>query len=193
VVAYFDNYSQFPKPGGYVTSPGNGIDVIAPGVGILSTYINSGYAFLDGTSMASPHVAGLVALYIAANGRPHSLHDVNVIRQAIIDSAQPQSQWNNPNPNPNQTNFEPLAVASEVWVPEPNILSQGMGLFGFQLGFAAVPGYTYTARYTLLLGANPWTTLTATNGEGSVKSVTLTDPSPDPTASFYRLLRTPTP
>jgi subtilisin family serine protease len=195
VVAYFDNYSQFPKPGGYVNSPlGNGIDVIAPGVGILSTYINSGYATLDGTSMASPHVAGLVALYIAANGRPHSLNDVNVIRQAIIDSASPQSQWNNPNPNPNGTNFEPLARASEAWVPKPLIASQSMTLGGFQLSFAAVPGYSYTAQYTASLAAsNQWVSLNATNGDGSVKSVTLTDSAPDPTSRCYRLARTPAP
>ena len=83
----------------YVFSPGGAIDVAAPGVNILSTVpfilsgTNNAYGYFTGTSGAAPHVAGLVALYIAANGRATNAEGVYHIRQAIINASQPQSQW----------------------------------------------------------------------------------------------------
>jgi subtilisin family serine protease len=43
------------------------MDIAAPGVQILSTFLNGSYAMLSGTSMAAPWVAAVIALMIAAD------------------------------------------------------------------------------------------------------------------------------
>lgn len=89
--ASFSNRSANVVANNPVTSPGKAIDLLMPGVNILSTWYNGGYATISGTSMASPHAAGLVGLYIAQNGRDrdgdgdHDAADVYAIRQALIN------------------------------------------------------------------------------------------------------------
>ncbi|MGW3246872.1 S8 family serine peptidase [Streptomyces sp. NPDC001070] len=47
---------------------GTCVDIHAPGMGILSAYLNGTFRDMDGTSMAAPHVTGIAALYKDTHG-----------------------------------------------------------------------------------------------------------------------------
>jgi subtilisin len=68
----FANFSNF----------GRDIDLIAPGVCILSTVPGGGYRHADGTSMASPHVAGAAALYKASHPQASPLQVKRALQRA---------------------------------------------------------------------------------------------------------------
>lgn len=79
--ASFSNYGIVDANGnGTLDEDEVGVDVIAPGVWIRSTYKSGKYKVLSGTSMASPHVAGLAALYKASNPNATPAQ----VRQAIL-------------------------------------------------------------------------------------------------------------
>ncbi len=64
------------------------VDVAAPGEGVFSTHNNSGYIFRTGTSMASPHVAGLAAL-IMSYAPQLSADEVRVLIETTTDDLGP--------------------------------------------------------------------------------------------------------
>ncbi|KGX83542.1 peptidase S8 [Pontibacillus marinus BH030004 = DSM 16465] len=67
------------------SSVGSELEVMAPGVDIYSTLPGNSYDYYNGTSMASPHVAGAAALILANDG---SLTNAEV-RSLLNDTATP--------------------------------------------------------------------------------------------------------
>lgn len=57
------------------------IDVVAPGVGIRSTVWDDGYDTYQGTSMATPHVAGVAALVLSCNPQLSATQVGDIVRQ----------------------------------------------------------------------------------------------------------------
>jgi subtilisin family serine protease len=64
-------------------------DLVAPGVSVLSARSGGGYQMMDGTSMATPHVAGLAAVLLSA--KPDAM--VDELEQAILGSCALETTW----------------------------------------------------------------------------------------------------
>lgn len=92
-VAASDSSDTFASFSNY----GSCVDLIAPGVGIVSIW-GAGTSALNGTSMASPHVAGAVAIYLGANpGRSPAQ-----VASDLVSSASSNKIKSNPVKTPNK-------------------------------------------------------------------------------------------
>ncbi|KAK8049627.1 hypothetical protein PG994_011357 [Apiospora phragmitis] len=84
------------------------VDMFAPGDGIMSAWpdvTGRAYATLSGTSMASPHVAGL-ATYLISH---ENLYGADMVRRRLIELATPD-MVHDPNGSPNRIAFNGAGV-----------------------------------------------------------------------------------
>ncbi|KAG0256572.1 hypothetical protein DFQ27_005657 [Actinomortierella ambigua] len=98
-VAASDSYDRLAS----FSSWGRCCDIIAPGVGITSAWIggNSATRSISGTSMATPHVAGVAALLISAE----NLNGASAVYNRILSLSTPNKVSGNLRGTPNRLLF----------------------------------------------------------------------------------------
>ncbi|MFZ4739539.1 MAG: S8 family peptidase [Bacteroidales bacterium] len=104
---------------------GNKLDIVAPGVNIFSTMPYNNFDYMDGTSMATPHVSGVAALMLSVNPNLTGKQ----VRDIIESTAQkignysytnyqnrPNGIWNN------QMGYGLLDAYAAVQIAQPNYI-----------------------------------------------------------------------
>ena len=161
-----DNVASFSSRGPVLIDESHRIkpDITAPGTNIRSSYngSDSNYASLSGTSMATPHIAGAMALLWCAH--PELRHNISGSRTVLNEAAffLAYKQCGTPGPPNNVVGWGRVDILAAVGSPSPTP--------------TASPTLTPTATAT----ATPSVTPTVTPSATAMPSVT---PTVTPTAT----------
>ena len=118
-----DNVASFSSRGPVIIDGSNRIkpDITAPGTNIRSSYSgsDSDYEILSGTSMATPHIAGAMALLWCA--RPELRRDISASRTVLNEAAffLAYKQCGSAGPPNNVAGWGRVDIAAAVGTPSP--------------------------------------------------------------------------
>jgi subtilisin family serine protease len=104
---------------------GSCLDLSAPGVAILSDYVGSttATAYMDGTSMAAPHVAGAAALYLSTSPTATPAQ----VTSALLSNATPNVIGGAPSSTTSRLLFVGFLAAAANQPPSATITSPPVG------------------------------------------------------------------
>ncbi len=109
------------------SSTGPDVELIAPGVGVLSTVPEDEYASYSGTSMASPHVAGVAALVLAANSSLSNSDVRTILQSTAQDLGMSQSRQGHGLVRADLAVAEALALVEEYDPEVARVTVEGAG------------------------------------------------------------------
>jgi subtilisin len=181
----------------YFSNWGAAVDIAAPGGCIYSTYPleKGGYGTISGTSMASPHVAGALALLASADN-PNNATDVFALYNQVVDAG--NFNWTDDSGDgiqeplldvSNTTLFNPVLVPGSGGgggntAPSVTISSPANGASFDSLTSISFTGSATDAEDGNLSGSIVWTSnLSGQIGTGASFSAVLSDGTHTITAS----------
>ena len=143
---------------------GTCLDIFAPGSSITSAWYTSSTATntISGTSMASPHVAGVAALYLAANPSATPAQ----VTTAIVNNATPNVVTNPGTGSPNRLLYSLFGSTTPTYTVSGTITtSAGAGIGGVVVSTGSASATTNSSgAYTLSGLSNGSYTLTPSLG-----------------------------
>jgi serine protease len=157
------------------SNKGSCVDIFAPGVDILSSFIpktgvdNSFKATLSGTSMATPHVAGVAALFLGAN--PGATPDQ--VTRALLDNGIKGNVKDPGADSPNVSLFSGFIGANNptpppTQPPPTNTPPAGTRVSITATGSVAVGDQAFLAPFNVLPGSAVTVRLSGTTGDGDL-------------------------
>ena len=145
------------------SSTGAAVDVVAPGLSILTTQLNNTYTVKSGTSLAAPHVSGLAALILSRNPTLNAQQIRTLIQSTATDLGAPGPDNSfgagliNASPLINRISTFPSTA--EILTPENNSDATG----NITITASATGNEITTYRLSYGIGRQPqsWTVLTS--------------------------------
>ena len=101
--AGFSNWGD--NSASYMSSNSAPVSIAAPGAGILSLSTGGGTTTMSGTSMASPHVAGALALIMASSSQSADGSAFENLRSTLLNAAEDTSSFSNTSGYPHDEDF----------------------------------------------------------------------------------------
>jgi PKD repeat protein len=180
---------------------GSCVDIDAPGVNITSAWYSSNTATntISGTSMATPHVAGAIALYLQVNPTATAAQVDAALKANASTTTVPAGTTNKflysgfitatPSTAPPVATFTSSCTALDCSFDGSGTtaLAGASYSWSFGDGTAAGSGVTASHRYTAAGSYSVTLTVTDANGTGTkTSSVSVTTAPPAPVASFTK-------